>query len=71
MLTRLIARSNGVSEAGAEYNADDEYEYRDAEDAEYDYKYKYKYEEDQPEPSDATEDRWPVFTNGFSTPGPR
>ena len=64
MLTRFIARSNGVSESGAEYHADDEYEYRDAE-------YEYKYEEEQPEPLDATEDRWTVFTNGCSAPGPR
>ncbi len=31
MLTRLIARVDAVSESSAEYNADEEYEYRDAE----------------------------------------
>ncbi len=40
MLARLIARTNAVSESSAEYNAADEYEYRDAE---------YEHEE-QPEP---------------------
>ncbi len=69
MLTRLIARSNSVSEPGAPYTADDEYEYRDAE---YEYRvaeYEYKYEQ-KPEPSDATEDRWSVFTNRCSSPAP-
>jgi len=51
MLTRLLARSDVVAESGAEYNAADEYEYRDAE-------CEYKYDEDRkPEPSDATERR--------------
>jgi hypothetical protein len=63
MLTRLIGHADVVSETGQEYNAPGEYEYRDAE-------YEYEHEE-QPEPSDATEDRWFVFTNGYSTPGPR
>ena len=36
MLTRLIARSDAVAEATAEYNAEVEYEYREAE---YEYKY--------------------------------
>jgi len=31
MLTRLIARGDVVREDSAEYNADSEYEYRDAE----------------------------------------
>ena len=37
MLTRLIARSEGVADPGTEYNADVEYEYREA-------KYEYEYE---------------------------
>ena len=49
MLTRLIERVDVVSEAGEEYNAADEYEYRDAE-------YEYEHEQKQPEPPDATED---------------
>ena len=48
MLTRLIARSEGVSEPPTEYNAGVEYEYRDAE-------YEYKYDRDKPEPSRAPE----------------
>ena len=63
MLTRLIARADVVSESSNEYSAANEYEYRDAE-------YEYEHEK-EPEPSDATEDRWSVFTNGCSTPGPR
>ncbi|WP_182871426.1 four helix bundle protein [Stieleria mannarensis] len=65
MLTKLIGRADVVSESSEEYNAAVEYEYRDAE-----YEYEYEHEE-QPEPSDATEDRWSVFMNGCSTPGPR
>ena len=42
MLTRLIARSDVVGEAAAEYNARVEYEYRDAE-------HEYKYDQDEPE----------------------
>jgi len=41
MLTRLIARTDVVSESSAKYNAADEYEYRDAE---YEYEYEYEYE---------------------------
>ena len=40
MLTRLIARSDGVAESPAEYNYGIEYEYRDAE---YEYKYDQEY----------------------------
>ena len=55
MLTRLIARSDVVSEPPAEYNAGVEYEYRDAE-------YEYKYEkEGKPEPRNR--DRGPVARN--------
>ena len=50
MLTRLIARADAISESSAEYNAADEYEYRDAE-------YEYEHEEEQPEPRIAPEDR--------------
>ena len=46
MLTRLIARSESVSEPPSEYHAGIEYEYRDAE-------YEYKYDEGRrPEPED-------------------
>ena len=38
MLTRLIARSDVVTESGVKYNAGIEYEYRDAE---------YEYDEDR------------------------
>lgn len=51
MLTRLISRTDVVSETGEEYIAGGEYEYRDAE-----HEYEYEYEE-QPKPSDATEGR--------------
>ena len=46
MLTRLIARSEVVSESPVEYDAAIEYEYRDAE---------YEYDRDKPEPSRAPE----------------
>jgi len=55
MLTRLIARTGVVAEAGAEHPATDEYEYRCAE-------YEYEYEEEKrPEPGDARE--WPIAGN--------
>jgi hypothetical protein len=51
MLTRLIARGDGVAEPASGYDAEVEYEYRDAEyehrDAEYEYEYRdaeYEYE---------------------------
>ncbi|MEQ9406569.1 MAG: hypothetical protein RIK87_02545, partial [Fuerstiella sp.] len=43
MLTRLISRSQVVSESPAEYEESIEYEYRDAE-------HEYKYDRDKPEP---------------------
>ena len=45
MLTRLIARADTVSESSAEYNAADEYEYRDAE-------YEYEHEKES-EPTES------------------
>jgi hypothetical protein len=46
----LIARSDVVSESSTEYNAADEYEYRNAE-------YEYEHEEDkEPEPKNAPKD---------------
>ena len=61
MLTRLIARSDVVSESSTEYNAADEYEYRDAE-----YEYEQK-PEDEPEPSRAPEPALRPLPNGQST----
>jgi len=59
MLTRLIARSDVVSESSAEYNSTDEYEYREAE-------YEYEHEE-EPEPSRAPEPGLRPSPNGQST----
>ena len=55
MLTRLIARADAVSESSLEYNAADEYEYRDAE-----------YEE-QPVPRIAPNAAALLFTKSVST----
>ncbi len=63
MLTRLIARADTVSEFSEEYNAADEYEYRDAE-------YEYEYEE-QPEPRIAPKDAAQLFSKSMSTVRPR
>jgi hypothetical protein len=64
MLTRLIARSDVVSESPTEYNAAaDEYEYRDAE---------YEYEEDkEPEPRNAPKDAASFFSRSMSPARPR
>jgi len=65
MLTRLIARSDVVSEPATDYNAGAEYkyEYREAE---------YEYDEcRKPEPSRAPEDGLRGFTNGKSIVRPR
>jgi hypothetical protein len=60
MLTRLIARSEVVSETAAECNARDEHGDRDVE-------YEYKYEEGRkPKPSRAPKDGLQGFTNGNS-----
>jgi four helix bundle protein len=65
MLTRLIARSDVVTESGVKYNAGIEYEYRDAE-------YEYKYDEDRkPEPGHAPKDGLRGFTNRKSIVRPR
>ena len=65
MLTRLIARSDVVSESSTEYNAADEYEYRDAE-------YEYEHEEDkEPEPRNAPKDAASFFSRSMSPARPR
>lgn len=56
-----------VAESSEEYNAAVEYEYHFVE---YEDEDEYEYEE-QSQPSDATDNRWPVATNGCSDPGPR
>ncbi len=63
MLTRLIGRADVVSETSEEYNAADEYEYRDAE-------YEYEHEE-QPEPRIAPKDAAQLFSKSMSTARPR
>jgi hypothetical protein len=82
----LIARSDVVSESSTEYNAADEYEYRDAEyeyrdaeyeyrDAEYEYRdaeYEYEHEEDkEPEPRNAPKDAASFFSRSMSPARPR
>tara|TARA_R110002073_G_scaffold5562_6_gene34135 strand:+ start:487 stop:669 length:183 start_codon:yes stop_codon:yes gene_type:complete len=58
-----IARTDAVSESNAEYNAADEYEYRDAE---------YEHEHDaQPEPRIAPKDAAQLFSKSMSTARPR
>jgi four helix bundle protein len=65
MLTKLIARSDVVSEPPAEYNAGIEYEYRDVE-------YAYKYDEARkPEPRRAPKDGLRGLSNGKSIVRPR
>lgn len=54
-------------ESRGEYGVADEYEYHFVE---YEDEDEYEYEE-QSQPSDATDNRWPVATNGCSDPGPR
>ena len=61
MLTRLIGRTDVVSETSEEYNAADEY--RDAE-------YEYEHEE-QPEPRIAPKDAAQLFSKSMSTARPR
>ncbi len=63
MLTRLIGRADVVSETSEEYNAADEYEYRDAE-------YEHEHEE-QPEPRIAPKDAVQLFSKSMSTARPR
>ena len=64
MLTRLIARSDGVAESPAEYNYGIEYEYRGAE-------YEYKYDRDRkPEPGLAPKDAAPFLSKSMSTARP-
>ncbi|EMI21071.1 23S rRNA-associated protein [Rhodopirellula maiorica SM1] len=65
MLTRLIARSDALGESAAEYNAEVEYEYRDAE-------YEYKDDRDRkPEPRIAPTDAASFFSRSMSTAHPR
>ncbi len=60
--SRLIARSDVISEFSTEYNAADEYVYRDAE-------YEYEHEEDkEPEPTDAHRALECLLGNGPLTP---
>jgi four helix bundle protein len=67
MLTRLIARSDVVSESSTEYNVADEYEYRDAE-----YEYEYEHEEEKgPEPRNAPKDAASFFSRSMSPARPR
>ncbi len=73
MLTQLIARFDAVSESSAEYNAADEYEYRDAgyeyRDAEYEYRdaeYENKHEAAESELSRSPEPGLRLFSNGQS-----
>ena len=65
MLTRMVMKVDAVSESRTRYDADVDYEHE--------HRYA-EHEHDrraEPEPSDATEDRWSVFTIGCSVPGPR
>jgi four helix bundle protein len=72
MLTRLIARSDVVSKSSTEYNAADEYEYRDAEYEYRDAEYEYEHEEDQePEPRNAPKDAASFFSRSMSPARPR
>jgi hypothetical protein len=67
MLTRLIARSDVVSESSTEYNVADEYEYRDAE-----YEYEHEHEEEKgPEPRNAPKDAASFFSRSMSPARPR
>jgi hypothetical protein len=68
----VLAATDGIDESSTEYNAADEYEYRDAEYEYRDAEYEYEHEEDQePEPRNAPKDAASFFSRSMSPARPR